>query len=115
MSGGCAAVPMVMRRPSILDHEGGRLRLPAEEDAPAGLRHQVAAPGGHGARVPGEARIRYLDADFQILSPGTFVRCVVTGQSIPLDELKYWSVSRQEAYVDAQAALARYQECGEAP
>lgn len=66
-------------------------------------------------RVPGEARIRYLDADFQILSPGTFVRCAVTGQSIPLDELKYWSVSRQEAYVDAQAALSRYQECGEAP
>ena len=66
-------------------------------------------------RVPGEARIRYLDADFQILSPGTFVRCAVTGQSIPLDELKYWSVARQEAYVDAQAALARYQECGEAP
>ncbi|MBC2858205.1 DUF2093 domain-containing protein [Stappia sp. 28M-7] len=66
-------------------------------------------------RVPGEARIRYLDADFQILSPGTFVRCAVTGQSIPLDELKYWSVARQEAYVDAQAALARYQECGETP
>lgn len=66
-------------------------------------------------RVPGEARIRYLDADFQILSPGTFVRCAVTDQSIPLDELKYWSVARQEAYVDAQAALARYQECGEAP
>ena len=66
-------------------------------------------------RVPGEARIRYLDADFQILSPGTFVRCAVTGQSIPVDELKYWSVSRQEAYVDAQAALARYQECGKTP
>jgi hypothetical protein len=66
-------------------------------------------------RVPGEARIRYLDADFQILSPGTFVRCAVTGQSIPLDELKYWSVSRQEAYVDAQSALARYKESGNKP
>ena len=64
-------------------------------------------------RVPGEARIRYLDADFQILSPGTFVRCAVTGQCIPLDELKYWSVARQEAYVDATSALARYRENGD--
>jgi hypothetical protein len=55
----------------------------------------------------GEARIRYLDADFQILSPGTFVRCAVTGKAIPLDELKYWSVARQEAYVDIEASLRR--------
>lgn len=55
----------------------------------------------------GEARVRYLDADFQILSPGNFVRCAVTGRAIALDELKYWSVKRQEAYVDAAASLAR--------
>lgn len=59
---------------------------------------------GPGAR---EARIRYLDGDFQVVSPGAFVRCAVTGASIPLDELKYWSVDRQEAYVDAAAALNR--------
>ena len=63
-------------------------------------------------RAEGEARIRYRDADYQLLSPGTFVLCAVTGQQIPLDELKYWSVSRQEAYVDAHAALARYRESG---
>ncbi|ADZ71826.1 DUF2093 domain-containing protein [Polymorphum gilvum] len=62
-------------------------------------------------RIPGEARIRYLDGDYHIEAPGTFVRCAVTGQVIPLDELKYWSVERQEAYVDAAAALKRYQEC----
>ena len=55
----------------------------------------------------GEARVRYLDADFQILSPGGYVRCAVTGKAIPLDELKYWSVARQEAYVDAAASLKR--------
>ena len=44
-----------------------------------------------------EANIRYLDADYQVLSPGSFVRCAVTGKAIPLDELKYWSVERQEA------------------
>src|SRR5688572_29715610 len=59
---------------------------------------------GPGAR---EARIRYLDGDFQVTSPGSFVRCAVTGESIPLDELKYWSVARQEAYVSAAASLQR--------
>jgi len=58
----------------------------------------------------GEARLRYLDGDFQVVSPGSFVHCAVTGVEIPLDELKYWSVSRQEAYADAAAALRRYQE-----
>jgi hypothetical protein len=60
----------------------------------------------------GEARLRYLDGEFQVIAPGGFVRCAVTGATIPLDELKYWSVARQEAYVDAGAALKRYQETG---
>lgn len=55
----------------------------------------------------GEARVRYLDGDFQVISPGSFVRCAVTGRAIPLDELKYWSVSRQEAYADAQISFER--------
>jgi hypothetical protein len=59
---------------------------------------------GPGAR---EARIRYLDGDFQVVTPGAFVRCAVTAESIPLDELKYWSVARQEAYLNAEMALQR--------
>jgi hypothetical protein len=58
----------------------------------------------------GEARVRYLDADFQVLSVGSFVTCAVTGARIPLDELKYWSVDRQEPYVDAHASLSREAE-----
>ncbi|TIW65263.1 MAG: DUF2093 domain-containing protein, partial [Mesorhizobium sp.] len=50
---------------------------------------------------------RYLDGDFQVTSPGAFVRCAVTGESIPLDELKYWSVARQEPYANATASLRR--------
>jgi hypothetical protein len=61
-------------------------------------------------RHGGEARVRYLDGDFQVISPGAFVRCAVTGQAIPLEELKYWSVERQEPYVDAEASLRRHQE-----
>lgn len=50
-------------------------------------------------------QVRYLDADFQVLSPGTHVRCAITKAFIPLDELKYWSVARQEAYLDVKASL----------
>jgi hypothetical protein len=60
----------------------------------------------------GEARLRFLDGDFQVVTPGSFVRCAVTGIEIPLDDVKYWSVRRQEAYVDAAAALRRYRETG---
>lgn len=54
-----------------------------------------------------EARLRYRDGAFDIVFPGSFVTCAVTGQRIPLERLRYWSVDRQEAYIDAQAALSR--------
>ncbi len=57
-----------------------------------------------------EARVRFLDADFEVVEKGDFVRCAVTGQPIPLDELRYWSVERQEAYATPEAALKRHQE-----
>lgn len=63
--------------------------------------NRFEGPGGK------EARIRYLDGDFQVLSPGSFVRCAVTGDVIALDDLKYWSVARQEPYVSAAVSLAR--------
>ena len=53
---------------------------------------------------PAEAHIRYLDGDYVVLKPGSYVRCAMTGRPIPLDELIYWSVDRQEAYADAKAA-----------
>ena len=57
-----------------------------------------------------EARVRFLDADFEVVEKGDFVRCAVTGQPISLDELRYWSVERQEAYSTPEAALKRHQE-----
>ena len=51
-----------------------------------------------------EARIRYLAGTFRLLSDGDHVRCAETGAMIPLDELRYWSVELQEAYVDAEAS-----------
>lgn len=57
-----------------------------------------------------EARVRYLPGEIQILLPGDFVRCAVTGEIIALSQLKYWSVDLQEAYVTAEASLKRYLE-----
>jgi hypothetical protein len=58
----------------------------------------------------GEAKLRFGNGDFDVLSPGAFVRCAVTGQSIPLEELRYWSVALQEAYATPEASLKRYRE-----
>jgi hypothetical protein len=56
----------------------------------------------------GEAQVQYLDGDFRVISPGTYVRCAITDVRIPLDELKYWSVDLQEAYAQPQAVLQRH-------
>lgn len=57
--------------------------------------------------VPGEAQVQYLDGDFRIVRPGAYVRCAVTGAPIAIDELRYWDVDLQEAYVSPQAKLDR--------
>ncbi len=61
---------------------------------------------------PSEAVIRYLDGDYVVLKPGSFVRCAITGKPIPVDELSYWNVDRQEPYADATAALEAYTRHG---
>ena len=55
----------------------------------------------------GEAKVEFLDGDIRILRPGAYVRCAVTGQPIPIEELRYWSVDRQEAYASPEAVLTR--------
>lgn len=49
-----------------------------------------------------EARLRYLANSFRVLVPGDHVTCAASGQEIPLDKLKYWSVARQEPYASAE-------------
>ena len=55
--------------------------------------------------MPGEAIVEYLDGDFKVLRPGHFVRCAVTAATIPLEELRYWNVEKQEAYASRDAVL----------
>ncbi|MGK6313971.1 DUF2093 domain-containing protein [Neorhizobium sp. DT-125] len=62
-----------------------------------------------------EAKIRYLDGDYQILAAGSYVVCAMTGTQIPIDELRYWSVARQEPYVDCAASLEAEKRAGGLP
>lgn len=50
------------------------------------------------------AKLHYLDGTFRLLSPGDHVVCAVTNVPIPLEDLRYWSVARQEAYATAEAS-----------
>ena len=61
-----------------------------------------------------EARVRYLPGDLEVLSPVTFVRCAVTGAVVRLEDLRYWSVEWQEAYVSPEAVLLRLRRAGRA-
>jgi hypothetical protein len=57
-----------------------------------------------------EAKIRYLDGEFQVLKSGAYVKCAVTGEPIRIEDLRYWSVAYQEPYANAQISLRRHLE-----
>lgn len=61
---------------------------------------------------PGEAVVAYGDGTMRVVKPGSFVRCAVTGDAIPLDALRYWSVARQEAYISPEALMSRLKASG---
>ena len=50
------------------------------------------------------ARLHYMANGFRVLTPGDHVTCAVSGERIPIDELRYWSVERQEPYASAEIA-----------
>lgn len=54
-----------------------------------------------------EATLRYGGGQYLVVQPGSYVTCAVTGLRIPLENLRYWSVARQEPYADAAAASRR--------
>ena len=66
-------------------------------------------------RPEGLAELEYLDGEYRVVKPGSFVVCAVTGIHIPLESLRYWDVELQEAYATADAALHRFQETGKIP
>lgn len=54
-----------------------------------------------------EAKLQYGPNGFRVLRPGSHVVCAATGEIIPLAELRYWSVDRQEPYASAEIATER--------
>ena len=61
------------------------------------------------------AVLQYLDGEYRIIRPGSFVICAVSGMRIPVDALRYWSVDLQEAYASPDVALRRFREMGFTP
>ncbi|BDW81011.1 hypothetical protein MACH24_04490 [Erythrobacter sp. Dej080120_24] len=53
------------------------------------------------------AKLYYGPSAFRVLRPGQHVLCAVTGEAIPLEELRYWSAEHQEAYATAEIATRR--------
>jgi hypothetical protein len=52
-----------------------------------------------------EAKLKYLDADYQVLREGDFVRCGATGDPISIENLRYWNVDRQIPFRSAEVAF----------
>ena len=53
------------------------------------------------------ATLLYGPNGFRVIKPGRFVLCAVSGEAIALEELRYWSVDRQEAYSSPDIATRR--------
>ena len=54
------------------------------------------------------AKIKYLPNNFQIIEPGDYVICALSGKKISIKNLNYWNVEDQEPYYSyIEASLKR--------
>ena len=56
------------------------------------------------------AKIKYLPNNFEIIDPGDYVVCAVSGKKINLENLSYWNVELQEPYYSYQEASIKREE-----
>ena len=56
------------------------------------------------------AVVHYGDGEYAVLKPGRHVICAVSGAKIPLETLRYWNPTVQEAYAGPAEALKRWKE-----
>ncbi len=56
------------------------------------------------------AKIKYLPNNFEIIDPGDYVVCAVSGKKINLENLTYWNVDLQEPYYSYQEASIKREE-----
>lgn len=50
------------------------------------------------------ARLHYMANGFRLLAHGDHVLCAVSGVPIMLEQLRYWSVAKQQPYASAEIA-----------
>lgn len=62
------------------------------------------------ADIQGLAVLQYGPSHFDVVRPGNFVLCAVSGERIAIDELTYWSAEHQEAYRGPQEATRAFQQ-----
>lgn len=58
----------------------------------------------------GAAVLRYEPNGFSMIRRGSFVLCAVSGEKIPLESLRYWSVEHKEPYASPEIATRRLLE-----
>ena len=59
------------------------------------------------------ARLIYEPSGFHVVARGDHVLCAVSGVAIPLEQLRYWSADKQQAY--ASCAIATEAITGKRP
>ncbi len=59
------------------------------------------------------AKIKFLPNNFQIIEPGDYVECAVSGKKISVESLTYWNVDLQEAYYSYREAHLRREQIKE--
>ena len=54
------------------------------------------------------AKLKFLPNNFEIIENGDHVICAISKKKIPLKNLNYWNVQKQEAYYSyVEAAIER--------
>ena len=56
------------------------------------------------------AKIKYLPNNFQLIEPGDYVECAVSGKKINIEDLTYWSVELQEPYFSYKEAFKKREQ-----
>ena len=57
-----------------------------------------------------KAKVKFYPNNFEVIEEGEYAVCAVSGKNIPLNQLTYWNVDRQEAYFSPKEAQQKYEE-----
>ena len=57
------------------------------------------------------AKLKYMPNNFKIIEEGDHVICAISKKIIPLENLNYWNVDKQEAYFSyVESSMTREKE-----